>query len=674
MKSLIRKLLIPVAGIALAAAPAEAATWPPAPGDLVLGVQALGGTGATTNVFFNLGPAHALRDNPNPAGTLVNLDTELTAAFGADWELRTDLYFGVFANRSNQDPGGIAPAAPENGDAARTIYASKGTSAAGTAVPWTGFSTSALGLAATAHQGQISALGAISANGNNVATLTQAANPVQWNNSWSRWNPVPGAAFQVFGGGIQALINDTAALVDVFRVPGTTGNGTYVTTVTLGANGDVSAARAGGGNASYFTVTATAVNGRVLGGGGGDVQFADGSSAKLTAVPDSGFGFVDWSGDAMGSANPLSLLMDGNKTITANFAALPDVIEPTATDITGTGATLGGNVSSDNGPPVSERGVVFSEQSVNANPLIGGNGVTKETAAGTTGVFTAPVTGLTPGTTYAYKAFATTAAGTGYSAVAVFTTDTDVTFTDGIGTVTSRTIQPGDTQAFNFTLAEAANAAFSSSGATGISWELLDGSNNQVAAGTGPVDIDQVLEAGAYRLLITGGGSAETFSLDLDGSNAAEVRPDATVGRSVAAQVGNDQYAGLQRTILTSRRARSVTGFFTIGNDGTLADTIGVRGGGGNRTFRITHTQGGNVTGAIIAGTFATPTLVAGDPAVVIRTTVAPNRRSIVKTRRLASGRRITRTLRRSINTVMTASATSDPTIRDTAILRTQTR
>jgi hypothetical protein len=44
------------------------------------------------------------------------------------------------------------------------------------------------------------------------------------------------------------------------------------------------------------------------------------SVVSLTANPDPGYAFVDWSGDAAGSDNPISVTMDGNKTIQANFA------------------------------------------------------------------------------------------------------------------------------------------------------------------------------------------------------------------------------------------------------------------------------------------------------------------------------------------------------------------
>jgi len=47
--------------------------------------------------------------------------------------------------------------------------------------------------------------------------------------------------------------------------------------------------------------------------------------------------------------------------------------------------------------------------------------VTRVNATGTTGAFTANVTGLTPNTAYSFKAFATNAAWTAYSPVATFT-------------------------------------------------------------------------------------------------------------------------------------------------------------------------------------------------------------------------------------------------------------
>ena len=101
----------------------------------------------------------------------------------------------------------------------------------------------------------------------------------------------------------------------------------------------------------------------------------------------------------------------------------PTITTPTQTAITANTATLGGNVTSDGGAAITERGVVYSVTSANNNPLIGGSGVTKVTSAGTLGVFTVSATGLTSGTGYSFKAYAINSAGTAYTTpVSTFTT------------------------------------------------------------------------------------------------------------------------------------------------------------------------------------------------------------------------------------------------------------
>ena len=48
-----------------------------------------------------------------------------------------------------------------------------------------------------------------------------------------------------------------------------------------------------------------------------------GTSVELTAIADPGWTFSHWDDDLTGSTNPDSIVMDGDKTVTANFSQLP---------------------------------------------------------------------------------------------------------------------------------------------------------------------------------------------------------------------------------------------------------------------------------------------------------------------------------------------------------------
>ncbi|MFO7935656.1 MAG: GDSL-type esterase/lipase family protein [Bacteroidales bacterium] len=48
-------------------------------------------------------------------------------------------------------------------------------------------------------------------------------------------------------------------------------------------------------------------------------SYTEGMLLELTAIPDAGYHFDSWEGDATGKSNPLSIIVDGNKSITAVF-------------------------------------------------------------------------------------------------------------------------------------------------------------------------------------------------------------------------------------------------------------------------------------------------------------------------------------------------------------------
>jgi hypothetical protein len=86
----------------------------------------------------------------------------------------------------------------------------------------------------------------------------------------------------------------------------------------------------------------------------------------------------------------------------------PTVTTTTITAITTTTAIGGGNVVSSGATAVTARGVVYG---LLPNPTTGDS---KTTTTGSTGVFTTPITGLLPDTTYFVRAYAANSNGIGY--------------------------------------------------------------------------------------------------------------------------------------------------------------------------------------------------------------------------------------------------------------------
>ncbi len=66
-----------------------------------------------------------------------------------------------------------------------------------------------------------------------------------------------------------------------------------------------------------YDLSTSAGNGGSVSGGG---SYASGDTATVTATPNGGYHFTSWSGDLSGSANPASLTMDSDKSVSGSFA------------------------------------------------------------------------------------------------------------------------------------------------------------------------------------------------------------------------------------------------------------------------------------------------------------------------------------------------------------------
>lgn len=245
-------------------------------GDLILGVQATGGPGADKNVFFILGSGVSYRNNGSQ-GLKGNIGTTLSAVYGPDWYSRTDLYFGVIGNLNQNPTSGVGSRSPVEGDPSRTVYISMAAASPGASllVPAGTYPSAALGTAG----GSVASLESIftgadgggipggfiaESDGAGIVDQTNPSHAVAWPNSWSAYNPTPGAAFNTFTGGIQQNFGKggSATYVDVQRVlatntganpAGIVGGGTYETTIAIGSDGSITSLSSSGGSSPYDT-------------------------------------------------------------------------------------------------------------------------------------------------------------------------------------------------------------------------------------------------------------------------------------------------------------------------------------------------------------------------------------------------------------------------------------
>jgi uncharacterized repeat protein (TIGR02543 family) len=71
-----------------------------------------------------------------------------------------------------------------------------------------------------------------------------------------------------------------------------------------------------------YTLNTIAVNGAIT-KNPNQINYNHGTNVLLTATPNVGYTFTSWTGDASGTANPITVNMISNKNITANFTLIP---------------------------------------------------------------------------------------------------------------------------------------------------------------------------------------------------------------------------------------------------------------------------------------------------------------------------------------------------------------
>ena len=242
-------------------------------------------------------------------------------------------------------------------------------------------------------------------------------------------------------------------------------------------------------------------------------------------------------------------------------AVIPTVTTTTVSSITSTGATSGGNVTSDGGDSITAKGVCWSTSS---NPTTGDNHTNDGTG---TGSFTSSITGLSPGTTYHVRAYATNSAGTSYG--------NDESFTTSITTPTVTT-----TAASSLTLTSASSGGnVTSDGggsvtAKGVCWSTSTPtvSDSKTTDGDG---------TGSFTSSITGLSPGTTYHVRAYATNIAGTAygndVTFTTSYSSARYVNSDGYCGgkipCHRTIQAAIEVASTGEAILIAN-GTYDEDI----------------------------------------------------------------------------------------------------
>ncbi len=165
----------------------------------------------------------------------------------------------------------------------------------------------------------------------------------------------------------------------------------------------------------------------------------------------------------------------GNNVSFTTSPDMPTVSTSSITSITSNTASSGGNITNDGGSSVTARGVCWSTIS---NPTILNSKTTDGTGIGS---FTSSMTGLSSGTTYNVRAYATNTTGTAYGTNVTFTTTTNLPTitTTSIESITSNTASSGG----NIT-----NDGGSSVTARGVCWSTISNPtilNSKTTDGTG---------------------------------------------------------------------------------------------------------------------------------------------------------------------------------------------
>jgi uncharacterized protein (TIGR02145 family) len=243
-------------------------------------------------------------------------------------------------------------------------------------------------------------------------------------------------------------------------------------------------------------------------------------------------------------------------TLTAQVVAKPTVSTLAESSLSKTSAILNGNVSADGGTIVTERGFYWSNTIVNPGPQTGGLRVVLN---GTTGPFSYSLSGMSPGQTVYYTAYAKNSQGFGSGTARSFKTLSDI--------VVSR---PGVV-----TLAESAvsqtsavlNGSVTSDGGASVTERgfYWSATNSNPGPSTGGTRVTVTGTTGNFSYTLSGLQSGKLYYFTAFASNSQ----GSSAGGTMSFKTASPQIA---KPTVTTRENLEISDFFAIGGGEVVAD------------------------------------------------------------------------------------------------------
>jgi len=295
---------------------------------------------------------------------------------------------------------------------------------------------------------------------------------------------------------------------------------------------------------------------------------------------------------------------------------LATVTTTDVSNITATTVNTGGNVTAIGGVPVTVRGVCWSTTS---NPTISN---TKTSDGSGTGSFISSVTGLTIGTTYYLRAYATNSIGTAYGTQVIFSTALPSITTKAISSITANSAISGG----NITLPTGASAVTD----RGVCWSTnqnptIADVKTSVGNGVGiftssllGLDIGKTYYVRAYATNSVGTSYGNQLNFYTRTPPSSYSIGTAYLGGKIAYIDASGEHGFVCALADQSASIQWYNGSdVTVGATNTLLQTSGVYGisksGGQKNTDAIIASQGVGTYAASICAALTTGEAVAGD-------------------------------------------------------------